>query len=218
MYQITTKISSTLFCLLTTLTLVSPAIAEDRTFSSPTHFRVCGEDLNFIRPTLEHLTEHYVNGSDRFGINPKNNTRKRNQQLISKVAGKLFTKNSIIYNARSGSYGYDTRILSGEWNSNIEKWTCSDNINNKMRFSPEGDVSLIVLFGYKIKSIEKKSNFYIMTTSSKKEKGLQYIAIDRSLNNRLKIKPLNGEYLDLVDLQGTSDFAVHDKSYLNDGI
>jgi hypothetical protein len=212
MYQITAKISSTLLCLLTTLTLVSPAIAEDRTFSSPTHFKVCGEDLNFTRPTLEHLTEHYIEKGNRQGIKLNNNSKQHDQQLVLKTAGKLFTKNSIIYFAKSGAYGYDTRILSGEWNSNIEKWNCSDNIMQKLHPMGNGDVSLVVLFGYKIKSIEKKGSFYVITTSNKKEKGIQYIAIDRSLNNRLKIRPLNGEYLDLVDVQGTSDFISEDRN------
>lgn len=82
----------------------------------------------------------------------------------------------------------------------------------------EGDVSLVALFGYRIKSIRQTGYNYVMTVSNKKEKGIQYIAVDRSLNGKLKIRTIDGKTLGLVDVQGSPDFKNMPDSYMNDGI
>jgi hypothetical protein len=210
------KLTSVLLSTLSVLAFINPCQAEDRTFS-PTEFKVCGEDSNFTRPTIENLTNNYIERGDRSDIKPKKHTKKQNQQLVLKLAGKLFTTSSLIYNAKSGAYGYDTRILSGEWNSNIKKWNCS-NLADKLSPMGEGDVSLVALFGYRVKSIRQTGYNYIMTVSNRRDKGIQYIAVDRSLNGKLKIRTVEGEILELVDLQGQKDFKNKPDSYLNDRI
>jgi hypothetical protein len=210
------KIISILLLMTSTLLSSIPCLSKDRTFA-PTEFRICGEDSSFIRPTVENLTNYYIDRGDRSDIKPNKYTKKQNRQSVLKLAGKLFTTSSIIYNAKSGAYGYDTRIFSGEWNSNIKKWNCS-NLADKLSPMGEGDVSLVALFGYRIKSIRQTGHNYVMTVSNKKEKGLQYIAVDRSLNGKLKIRTTEGRILGLVDMQGGSDFKNKPDSYMNDGI
>lgn len=204
MQSIIFKISSTLACIIISLNLTSSAIAGNRTFNSPTQFKVCADDSNFTRPTIEALTNYIIGNKgrekfgDRFDIEPDNHTMEQNKHLVAKRAGRLFNSPSIIYDARSGSYGYDTSILSGEWNNNIKKWNCSNKINDKARFTPDGDVSIVVLFGYRIKDIQKRGNFYVMLASDREKKGIQYIAVDRKLNGKLKIETLDNRHCSVM--------------------
>ena len=84
------KLNSVLLPAILTLTFAIPCLAEDRTFA-PTEYKVCGEDSSFTRPTLENLTNHYIERGDRQDIKPKTHTNKQNQRLVLKLAGKLFT-------------------------------------------------------------------------------------------------------------------------------
>jgi hypothetical protein len=208
------KLTSVLLSTVLTLKFTTPCLAEDRTFS-PTEFRVCGEDSSFTRPSIKSLTDRYLKVQDRWDIHPKNHSRKKTEQLVLRRAGKLFTSSSIIYSAKSGAYSFDTDLASGVWNNNVKEWHCS-----KLNFLPfeQGNISQVVLFGHRIKSIRQTGYNYVMTVSNKKEKGIQYIAVDRSLNGKLKIKTVDGRILELVDLHGQKDFENKPDSYLNDGI
>ena len=210
------KLTSILLSITSALVFATPCLAENETFATK-EFKVCGEDPNFTRPTLENLTEHYIESGDRADIKPKLHTKKQNQRLVLKLAGKLFTSPSIIYFAKSGAFGYDTRIFSGEWNSNIKKWNCSS-LANKLSPVGDGDLSLVALFGHRIKNIRQTGYNYVMTVSNKKETGVQYIAINRYLNGKLRIKTVDGQKIELVDVQGQIDFKNVPNSYLNDGI
>jgi hypothetical protein len=81
-----------------------------------------------------------------------------------------------------------------------------------------GDLSLLALFGYRIKSIRQTGYNYVITVSNKKEKGLQYVAVNRYLNGKLKIRTVDGKTLELVDVQGQADFKNVPNNYMNDGI
>lgn len=205
MQTTTIKISSALLCIISTLTLVTPVLAEDRVFSSPNQFQVCGEDPSFTRPNQEQQVNKILNIGSRYDYltNRISNLKTRNKQIISRIPGKLYTADSIIFSSASFGIAYDTKILSGMWKASIQEWKCSEALNGQLAdMTEKGSVSQIVLFGYKIQSIQKKGSFYLLTTSERTGRGIQVVDIDRRLNTKLKIRTISGKNLDLVDSAG----------------
>jgi hypothetical protein len=205
MYSITIKALPTVVYILTALNFTTSVLAEDRIFSSPNQFQVCGEDPSFTRPNREQQANKILNTGSRYDYltNRISNLKTRNKQIISRIPGKLYTADSIIFSSASSGIAYDTKILSGMWKASIQEWKCSEALNGQLAdMTEKGSVSQIILFGYKIQSIQKKGSFYLLTTSERTGRGIQVVDIDRRLNGKLKIRTMSGENLELVDSAG----------------
>lgn len=211
MQSVLMKIASATLWIIYDFSLAVPTFADVTDFSSPTQFQVCGEDSNFTRPNQMSqvneilISQRYDSQINKIPVSKRHN----NNYIVSRIAGRLYTADAIIFSQASRGTTYDAKLLSGMRKAKIEKWKCSESLGNKLADMTEtGTVSQVVLFGYKIQSIQKKGSFYVMTVSDKMSKGIQYIDIDRKLNGKLKITTVSGNNLQLVNNpDGSLDFG-----------